>query len=570
MADPVVLIQIEGDATRLESAVREAQTWLHVLDQSAHRAGDALSGKLGRASDTAGEKLKALKKLSGGIGLGPLANDAEDVVEGLSRIGPAAGVAVGGLLAIGASVYALYEVTSAIAEASLGLADYAERTKGLQALGPPISDESIEQAKDTKSSFDALGIAVERIGAIYGEHFMPIVQEVGLSLTEVALFAGDVAQAMSDASSAAVQLVKDFTPLDELFNSLTSSNSSYRDRAEELVEELQAQEEQADKLRQMEEMLAKHRKTQAEEERRTEREREKARAARKQAAEDEARRAKEEEEEAARRLAMIQRQAAEEARARRDREEQERETAERLWEEYQADVERRRKLGEEEAERRRREIEEFANASLEAYDQIFGAVQDLAGARYDEEADSVRSVREQIEQLRESNAVGAKEKIEQLQRELAANKAAAQDAFNVQRAANASRVVIDGAAAIVRALAELGPVAGAAAAVGIAATTAAQLAAITSEKPKFHAGRSHDETSATVLRSEAVLNPRATASLSPGQVDRWNATGQPPWASAGASRAVLQLGGREIDSLENRLAKARQRGRVNVAGGYYR
>ena len=66
------------------------------------------------------------------------------------------------------------------------------------------------------------------------------------------------------------------------------------------------------------------------------------------------------------------------------------------------------------------------------------------------------------------------------------NKAAAKQAFATAKAAGIATAGINGAVAITRALAELGPIAGAFATAGIAATTAAQIAVIAAQKPRFN------------------------------------------------------------------------------------
>ena len=67
----------------------------------------------------------------------------------------------------------------------------------------------------------------------------------------------------------------------------------------------------------------------------------------------------------------------------------------------------------------------------------------------------------------------------------ATNEEGAKRAFAVAKAAGIANAVINGAVAVTRALAELGPIAGAVAAVGVTAATAAQVAVIASQEPAF-------------------------------------------------------------------------------------
>lgn len=102
--------------------------------------------------------------------------------------------------------------------------------------------------------------------------------------------------------------------------------------------------------------------------------------------------------------------------------------------------------------------------------------------------------------------------------------------FKAAKAAGIAEATINGAVAITRALAGLGPIAGAVAATGIAATTAAQIATIASQKPAFDRGgmiqggaQMSDQVTIRALPGEAVLSRGAVRDLG-GQsgVDRLN------------------------------------------------
>lgn len=109
--------------------------------------------------------------------------------------------------------------------------------------------------------------------------------------------------------------------------------------------------------------------------------------------------------------------------------------------------------------------------------------------------------------------------------------------FKVGKAAAISEATINGAVAITRALATLGPVAGALATAGLTASTAAQIATIASQKPAFDRGgmiqggaQMADQVTIRALPGEAVLSRGAVRDLGgqPGvdRLNRGNATGQ--------------------------------------------
>lgn len=101
--------------------------------------------------------------------------------------------------------------------------------------------------------------------------------------------------------------------------------------------------------------------------------------------------------------------------------------------------------------------------------------------------------------------------------------------FRASKAAAIAEATINGAVAITRALASLGPVAGALAAAGISASTAAQIGVIASQKPAFdrggmiQGGKMADQVPINALPGEAVLSRGAVRAVG-GQagVDRLN------------------------------------------------
>jgi hypothetical protein len=103
--------------------------------------------------------------------------------------------------------------------------------------------------------------------------------------------------------------------------------------------------------------------------------------------------------------------------------------------------------------------------------------------------------------------------------------------FAIQKGASIADAAINGAVAVTRALAELGPIAGAIAAGVITATTAAQISMIAGQEPAFDVGgmvrggvmsSSSDQMAVSVLPGEAVLNRSATEGLGESGVNALN------------------------------------------------
>lgn len=153
---------------------------------------------------------------------------------------------------------------------------------------------------------------------------------------------------------------------------------------------------------------------------------------------------------------------------------------------------------------------------------------------------------------------------------------AAKKAWDMQQALSVGQTFAAGAVALIQAFAQLGPVAGGIAAIGIAAATAASIATITSQKPSFHSGgvvggsaNGQGEVSARLLPGEALLNRQATNALGPSGVAALNSG-----ASMGAvSLRIGRLEAREIvrtdvaaGGLIVRTAKAAAASAGNTAG----
>lgn len=131
--------------------------------------------------------------------------------------------------------------------------------------------------------------------------------------------------------------------------------------------------------------------------------------------------------------------------------------------------------------------------------QMVGAVGDFAGIAVDARVDAIGDAKEALlglsEDATDAERAAALEQVK-------VTKAAALKAFKVQQGLSISEATISGAVAIVRALAELGPVAGAFAATAIAATTAAQIAVISTQDPGFALGGVVGQTPGTRVAAQ--------------------------------------------------------------------
>jgi hypothetical protein len=162
----------------------------------------------------------------------------------------------------------------------------------------------------------------------------------------------------------------------------------------------------------------------------------------------------------------------------------------------------------------------------------FGDAATKAGTRADK-------LRGEIEQLRDSMVDASEEERAQIADTIAAKedeltraenrrKRANRDAratFRDVKALRISETIISGSAAAIRAVAELGPLAGGLAAAAIAADTSLAVAKIRAQKaPKFHTGGmvEPDETPAILRRGEAVLSERATQRLGRRTIEALN------------------------------------------------
>jgi len=162
-------------------------------------------------------------------------------------------------------------------------------------------------------------------------------------------------------------------------------------------------------------------------------------------------------------------------------------------------------------------MREGAEAATEKTDKLKGEIEDLRGTMEGANESERREIQATI------NAKEAELKQAEEEAKLARKRARRQ--FKEMKGLRISETIINGAAAAARAIVELGPVFGAIAAAGIAATTTAQVATIRAQKPPtFHMGGmvQPDEQMAVLRRGEAVLNERAAQRLGRQTIESLN------------------------------------------------
>lgn len=213
-----------------------------------------------------------------------------------------------------------------------------------------------------------------------------------------------------------------------------------------------------------------------------------------------------------------------------------------------------------------RVIEEIKGQMLAAFEsiatssgQIIGAFGTFAGIAADNRADTLEEARANLRAL-DSEATEAERRA--AEDRVRISKEATKRAFNLQKTASIAQATINGAVAIVRALAELGPIVGAVAATAIGATTAAQIGVIAAQQPFAEGGIVGDIDRARVAartgdprqrlalleQGEGILTPQGVASVGGAEgVAAANAGRAAP--AAATTRAAIVFSGRTLDSL---------------------
>lgn len=186
---------------------------------------------------------------------------------------------------------------------------------------------------------------------------------------------------------------------------------------------------------------------------------------------------------------------------------------------------------------------------------IAGSLSDMTQLLSSLAADAYENSASKIDALKEQLADGAedltKEEKKQLKQRIKAEKEAAKISFAQKKATAIATAIINGALAVVSAL-TLPPPAGQIAAAVTGAATAAEIAKIASEKPKFHTGRAPDEMGATLTRNEAVLDPRATRAMGSQAIRDMNRG----IGGHSATELRVSIAGRDLDAAVERVSRS--------------
>jgi len=167
-------------------------------------------------------------------------------------------------------------------------------------------------------------------------------------------------------------------------------------------------------------------------------------------------------------------------------------------------------------------LDDYSNKATKAAsrsDKLRSKIKDLRKSMTDASKEERAEIASTIEDK--------EDELEQAEKRKKRQSKLARQAFREVKALRIAETTISGAAAAIRAVAELGFIGGAGliAAGGIAATTALNIATIKRQKaPKFHQGGmvEPDETPAILRRGEAVLSERATQRLGRQTIERLN------------------------------------------------
>jgi hypothetical protein len=571
MAKAKVRLEGEDDGTeamlkRVRAQIEATKKATNDLERASNTAGRSLKGATDDISKSARETEQRLAKVRQGAGalFGGIVNDADDVVGALGAIGPQAAAVVGSLAAIGGTVYVAARVAQGMYELAGSVDEANEELQDIYALGidgfTAASEEAIDASARLNGQLESMADIGTQLQVIVGGRMAPAmadangeIVQVGVGMLDLVDNGAKVVDKVNDITGGFGDWAAKMALMGGPLAYLAASTEGYSDDVA-LLEQRAAKQAEAEKKRAEVIEHARQAQERARYEQREadkadrEAEREKAKADR--AAEERARKA----EERARQIAaaesdlveitrkniaitldergkielQYEHEAADEARAAArlaadkqiadfekklaaDKAKTEADTLKKVEAArkaaHDAEVERL----EEEAERRR----EQTDAIIGAYSNVTSGVHDLLQAQVDAAEDGT-----------------------------AAQKQAAENALTAQKVLAVSEAIVQGEVAAVRALAELGPIAGGAVAVGIGLQTAAAISKIQAQEIKHQGGMvaaapasGSREVTTTLKPEEGVLTSIGVRSIGgPRALHRAN-QGIPPGAGGG----VLQI-----------------------------
>jgi hypothetical protein len=586
MAKAKVRLEGEDDGTeamlkRVRAQIEATKKATNDLERASNTAGRSLKGATDDISKSARETEQRLAKVRQGAGalFGGIVNDADDVVGALGAIGPQAAAVVGSLAAIGGTVYVAARVAQGMYELAGSVDEANEELQDIYALGidgfTAASEEAIDASARLNGQLESMADIGTQLQVIVGGRMAPAmadangeIVQVGVGMLDLVDNGAKVVDKVNDITGGFGDWAAKMALMGGPLAYLAASTEGYSDDVA-LLEQRAAKQAEAEKKRAEVIEHARQAQERARYEQREadkadrEAEREKAKADR--AAEERARKA----EERARQIAAAESDLVEITRKNIAITLDERGKIELQYEdEIRKIAELEKVSGDHEAADEAR-----AAARLAADKQIADFEKKLAADKAKTEADTLKKVEaarkaahdaeverleEEAERRREqtdaiigaySNVTSGVHDLLQAQVDAAedgtaAQKQAAENALTAQKVLAVSEAIVQGEVAAVRALAELGPIAGGAVAVGIGLQTAAAISKIQAQEIKHQGGMvaaapasGSREVTTTLKPEEGVLTSTGVRSIGgPRALHRAN-QGIPPGAGGG----VLQI-----------------------------
>ena len=222
-------------------------------------------------------------------------------------------------------------------------------------------------------------------------------------------------------------------------------------------------------------------------------------------------------------------------------------------------------------------------AMIGATQETLAAISMLAAAEFDERASNAAALQMELDRLNEQGlskfraSINARKDLTKdekkariqaererlreerkvLRKKMKAEREAARKAFLMQKVSALLQITVNTAVAITQAVAQLGPIAGAIAGLGIGILGAAQAAIVARQQPTFHQG---GIVTADLLPGEAVLDRSTTERIGPEGIRSLQTGGGVPPASSGS-------GGTERVSLRIGRLEAREIVRTDLRAG---
>ncbi len=180
-----------------EAAAKAALALERRLSAAQRKAAAEAEKAAKKAAAAWGEAGGAFKKLAGGIGLGPIANDIDDIIGGLGMLGGGAGLAAGAVAGIGiaggVAAAGVYKIVSSADEAMARLG----KLSGIE----PISQTTQHRITDANKALEGIGVVADMATVALGSNLAPAVERVAAVAIELGLRGIDMFNAWSTGKS---------------------------------------------------------------------------------------------------------------------------------------------------------------------------------------------------------------------------------------------------------------------------------------------------------------------------------------------------------------------------------